>query len=217
MKIAVFYHCVSELPEMVSDGLSDAILCEQMASLMASGLANEANEIHIGVSGRGCLRVATLAPSNAIIHEFGVRCDGERPTLCTLQRWAKEHADWAVCYHHMKGVSHPGDACGHWRRCMEWAVIWTWRRSVEMLRQGYDTTGAHWLTPDRYQMVGMAQRFWGGNFWWAKASFINELPLLPPTNITTGRYYDGEAWIGTGSRNPKVKDFAPHWPLKGCG
>lgn len=212
MKKALFYHAKLSGSGIPSEDLSLAILLEQMAALQRSGLANEAEEIHFGVNRPDALLVATLAPNKTHVHTLGADVEGERPTMQIMQDWLKGHEGWAVCYFHMKGVSHPGDLYSPWRHCMERVIIDNWERCVHLLVEGYDTVGAHWLTPARYPVLA-GQRYWGGNFWWAAAKYLAALPPLPPQS---GKYYSGEAWIGTGPRSPLVFDFEPHWPMSGC-
>ena len=116
-----------------------------------------------------------------------------------------------MCFWHIKGVTHPGDLLNHaWRKCMEWHVINHWKRCVADLDAGYETVGAHWLTKDKYGPQ-VTTPFWGGAFFWAKASFLAELPALPAAPTCRQDWFLSENWIGMG-RAPKVKDYADHWP-----
>lgn len=212
MKIAVFYHAILSGPGIPEGDLPLNILTEQLAALHGSGLVDAASEIHIGATGRNSLLVAALAPPKAIVHHHPDSLDGERPTLEILRQWLPGHAGWLVCYHHIKGVSHAGDTCAKWRRCMEAVIIWNWQACVRDLDQGFQTAGAHWLTPERHNIPNKTP-YWGGNFWWARQDYLITLPPLPPASAT-GRYYDGEAWIGTGLTRPTARDYAPHWPMQ---
>ena len=213
MKKAVFFHCKFSGTGIPSEDQALNIYTEQVAALQGSGLADETDEIHFGVNGPDALLAGSLAPTRTHIHALGCDVEGERPTMSLMQQWLPEHPDWAVLYFHMKGVSQPNDAYARWRRCMERAVIWNWRRCVDLMIQGFDTVGAHWLTHAKYPILGKDQRYWGGTFWWAAAKYLLTLPPLPEQR---GKYYKGEEWIGTGIRAPLLYDFCPHFPMTGC-
>jgi hypothetical protein len=116
-----------------------------------------------------------------------------------------------VLYHHIKGVQYPNSPVhDRWRKCMEQACVWNWRECVRLLESGLDTVGAHWLTRTKYPMLGPGQRYWGGNFWWATSDYLLTLPPLPED--TWSNRYLAEDWIGKSPINPRIHDFAPHWP-----
>jgi hypothetical protein len=74
---------------------------------------------------------------------------------------------------------------------MEYFAIDHWRDCVKAL-QDHDACGVNWrTTPSPH---------FSGNFWWAKASYVANLPHA----IGTG-YVDPEMWIGINA--PKVKCF----------
>lgn len=201
--IAVFYHC------WLPDDQAIRILCEQMLALKDSGLAEAAFELHIVHDGGGMdgQIIKAVMPAKADLRI--IPGHGEAGTLNWLRDcWLPGKIGWDVCYHHIKGASHPGDRYGHWRHCMERAVIWNWRACVERLRHGCDTVGAHWYTP-------YDQRYWAGNFWWAKADYLKTLPPIPP-NTVNGKSYEAEVWIGKSKHAPRTHDFAPHLPQTGC-
>jgi hypothetical protein len=154
-----------------------------------------------------------LIPEKAeLIHHYP-ELKSELPTIAALRKWSCEHKDWMVFYHHAKGLTYsPTDALAtSWRVCMERCCIWNWMRCVQDLEHGCDSVGAHWCTPEEYPGLVKAP-FWGGNFWWAKASFLSTLPELPETASCRNDFYLAESWIGLGNRRPIVKDNAHHWP-----
>lgn len=203
MKLAVFYHCW--LPE---DG-AVGVLEEQAAALVDSGLESAA-ELHVGVNGDplGSCIVQELLP-RARIEVDPDNSRGEAFTIGLLQRWLPSHESWAVCYHHMKAATHPpGDAYSRWRRCLEREVILRWRRCVLDLESGFETVGAHWHR-------NLDQQYWAGNFWWATAKYLSQLPPIDPKTVN-GRSYEAEVWIGKCGRNPRFVDYARHPLMSGC-
>lgn len=186
------------------------VVSEQILALQESGLADAATEIHFGFAGDE-LDAASLTAMHqpTHLHVLTEAHRGELPTIQELQRWLPSHHEWLVCYHHTKGVSHPtGAVMDGWRRCMEREVIWRWERCVLDLDRGYDTAGAHWMTC-------ADQRYWAGNFWWAKATHLLELPIIG-TRLVSGRSYESEVWIGRSKYYPKYRAYANHALMGGC-
>ncbi len=216
MKLAVFYHAKLSGPGVPSEDQAMAIYTEQLAALGASGLAEAASEIHFGLPAHDALLGSALAPEGTQVHPLAGDVPSEFPTLKVLYEWLPGHEDWLVCYHHIKGLSWPRDHCARWRRCMTNAVIGNWMECTKALENGYDLAGAHWVTPERYGwIVGNTQRYFGGSFWWARGSYLRELPPLPSPQLGM-KYYGGEVWIGQSKHRPKVRDLAPHWPMSLC-
>lgn len=209
MKIAVFWHgrMFGGNPPVSNE--AHEIMEEQMGLLIASGLYDASNLLVIGLNQNES--PVTVVPPGARIIFHGNNAQSELPTLGYLQDWLPGHEDWYVCYWHAKGARHGHDLLNMtWRRCMERAVISNWRKCIQDLDRGADTVGAHWLTRERFGPM-VNRFFWGGNFWWAKASFLKQLPALMRQPRDYNDFYEAELWIGTGPV-PKVVDYAPHWP-----
>ena len=212
--IAVWYHTYINGPTVDLDhGLS--IVQEQLAALYQSGLQEACNELYIGVSGgdANVAAVAMMSPAKAVIIEHSMDTCGELPTLCALQQWLPGHEGWAVCYFHTKSAQYKGDA-GYraWRLCQQAVVVWDWQRCVKDLEDGYDCSGAHWLTPQQYPHL-MATPYYAGTFWWARADYLSILPKLSPTGPSR---WEAEAFIGKANRKIKFRDHRPHWPGGNC-
>lgn len=214
MNLAVFYHCLFTGGSRPIDiEFACSLMAEQMASLKASGLESAAKEIHIGINGpESDAEIARLfAPAKARIHCHGAGSTTEIPTLNLLRAWAQSHKDWLVFNFHMKGVTHP-PLDGTWRRGMQQALISNWKMAAHDVQNGYDACGCHWLTPEKYPGI-VAKPFFGGNYWWSKASYVAQLPPLPEA-IWENRY-EAETWIGSGVRRPRVKEYISGWPTHG--
>ncbi len=214
-KIAVFYHTrlSGGSPHIDFDHASN-IMAEQMSELIASGLAESADKLLIGVNGGDGDFVAAscMAPPNAEMVQHDGRFRGELPTMYIMQSWCRQNPDAYVFYHHTKGAIHKGEPMYDlWRQRMQDCGVTNWRRAVKDLDDGYDSVGCHWLTPEQFGPSVKAP-FWGGNFWWAKAQFLNTLPQLRQTAENREQFYDAESWIGWGPRRPKVRDHYPGWP-----
>jgi hypothetical protein len=211
MKIAVWYHCVLTGPRIPSTDHAIAVLSSQMSALRDSGLAAAADRIDVCVNGNDsdALTVCAFIPEKSSLH---MNPDGqsELPTLHRLRNWLKP--GWAVLYHHIKGVQYPNHPVwDNWRKCMERACVWNWRTCVQYLEKGFDTVGAHWLRNKEYTLIPPGQKYWGGTFWWATSDYLLTLPELAADSHENR--YEAEVWIGKSSRQPKVHDFEPHWPM----
>lgn len=219
MKIAVWYHCRlfgGEPP--IDPDYSITLMAEQMKTLRTAGLEQAATEILICVNGDTQNRIVArqLAPAKSTFIDHGRDALGLLRTVNCLRSWCQCHPDWIVCFWHIKGVTHPWDTLNTlWRQCMEKWVIINWRKCVADVGSNFETVGAHWLTPEQYHGI-VKVPFWGGQFFWARASFLAELPALPDNPTRREEWFLSENWIGMG-RRPRVRDYAPHWPgLQTC-
>lgn len=222
--LAVFYHCrLGGGTPPIKEEHAIGIMQSQMEALERSGLLDKAKHVVVGSNGdiTNFVAASSMAPKQACVINHGTQARSELPTLHLIREWIEDHQDWYVLYHHTKGAGHwnHGPFFGHqWRKCMERCVVWGWRACVEDLDSGYDVVGAHWISRDKYgaRMGPTMTPYFGGNFWWAKASFLLRLPDIPSNAgpATLGHDDDrfiAEKWIGMGPR-PKVMDYAPHWP-----
>lgn len=210
--IAIFYHVFmggGDFP--VDQNNVIRIVTDQVAALNVSGLRKAAQHFHIGVNGSAtdAAMIQDIVGSPTVHNPTGT---AELPTMRQMQLFCKDHPGWSVFYHHTKGAIHNGNPpYESWRHCMERTCVWRWQECVRMIELGADSSGVHWLTPERYPHIG-STAYWGGNFWWATSDFINTLPTI---DITLSRY-EAEVWIGRGPRRPKVRDLSPHFPMTGC-
>lgn len=223
MKIAVFFHCTFYIEDRLQPAAA-SIVQGQMRAMCESGLTEAASEIHVGVNGgvESDEMARSLLPSKANLVFHGTTCRNECRTLLLLEAFAKEHAseEWAVCYHHAKGTTHPLDLIGNahstsWRQCMERHTIKNWQLCVKALEEGYDAAGAHYMTPPA---TPAGQHIFAGNFFWTTASFLRTLPSLyererikmSGIDASESRY-EAEVYLGNGPRPMKVKDFHENW------
>jgi hypothetical protein len=178
-----------------------------MNALKESGLFDAAQQRCFCVNGGDVDFLTACAlvppPGNVVCHHGG---ESELPTLKLLRE--NLEPGWAVFYHHMKGVSKPGDTDCQWRQRMEQACVWRWRECVKALEQGYDTAGTQWITPFPGKTFPPGQRYWAGNFWWATSDYLMTLaPLVEPQYVNRTEWenrYEAEVWIGKSQRPPKI-------------
>lgn len=214
MKTSIWYHTTLECPaHNIHLPNSIPLMLEQMETLKSTGLLDAADELVVCVNGDSVNQSAARAsaPKKARFIDNGKTAESLLPTTMHLREWSQTHKDWLVCFFHNKGVTHPGSLFNwQWRKCMEKWVLVNWRRCVRDIDSGLDTVGAHWLTREVYGPQ-VTFPFWGGMFFWCRASFLSELPVLKTVPTCRDDWFLSENWIGMG-RTPKLKDYAPHWP-----
>jgi hypothetical protein len=179
------------------------IAAEILGAIEASGLADAAARIHVGVSGSDSaaaeLRERHAANTSISWHHHGEAFDAyEFPTLELLAESSRRHPEASVLYCHTKGVSR--DAHNpffrHWRRYMVRSIILEYRKHVAALAT-HDASGDMWTKGTHFS----------GNFWWARASHINQLPDIRALRTAPRVIYDSlppednlrlqcEMWIG---------------------
>jgi hypothetical protein len=230
MKISLWYHAMfinGQVPKdlrfsqkPMEEEWSISLMLDQMDTIKKSGLLDAAQELVVCVNGDAINQTIAraAAPPKARFIDHGPNAQSLLLTVHALRQWAIEHKDWFVCFFHMKGVTHPQEPLDFaWRKCMEHWTLREWRRCVADLESGCDSVGTHWLTPEQYGPVTVPVPIWGGMFWWARASFLADLPQLPLAPRNADDWWLPERWIGLG-RRPIVRDYAPHWPsLNDCG
>jgi hypothetical protein len=225
MNIAVFYHCRlsggrnylnygDPNRSAINPDYARAQFRDQMDVFVKSGLNKVRTHFFIGVNGpaEDVAFVRANCPPETTVIEHGDSAESLAPTVCSIQEFITRGAGWKVCFWHAKGVSHAHDPLNiAWRRCMERCVIWNWSRCVTDIGGRFDSTGAHWLTPENHPGL-VHSPFWGGMFFWAKSEFLMTLPAIKKIPDNTQDWYGPEHWIGLGRRRPVVRDYAPHWP-----
>lgn len=222
-KIAVFYHCLfyhGNPPELRVPACE--IVAEQMSQLEESGLSIYADEITVGINGpveesRAAASMFLPAKSRMVFH--GPNSFAENLTIVEIEKWLPAHPDWLVLYFHAKGCSHPeGSSYAEtkskpWRRAMMHHLVTNWRQCVADLESGAEAVGCNWLTGMGWDH---SQNIFGGNFWWARASYLLTLPSIyareriKTSGIASAESrYEAEVWIGNGPRLPVVRVYHP--------
>lgn len=222
--IAIFYHCLvftdrrvmGAKPSLCPDAVD--IITSQMIELNAYELPETATDIFIGVAGgaESVDVVRPLAHQKAQLMPFGLDAKSETPTIVKLQEYARVNPGHFILYFHSKGASHVDleylKFVTRWRRCMMQNLVIQWRKCVADLESGYDSVGCHWMT--NMSPPSHKDSIWGGNFWWAKASFLNTLepitnrPLIKEHGINAPiARMESERFLGAGPRLPRVKDY----------
>lgn len=222
MKIAVYYHCLFVNRNAELYPASVFIVSEQMQALEKSGLLAACDQLVVGINGEPEISKTfanLVIPDKARIVYHGADSFAENLTLVEMEKFAKDHQDWLLCYHHAKSATHDpqsdyGKFATRWRRCMETTVIWNWRECVKALQNGYEAVGNHWLTGQGYDH---SQHYFAGNTYWVTAKFFATIPSIFTRErikisgiAALDSRYEAEVILGNGPRLPRVKDMATH-------
>lgn len=185
MKIKVFYHAY-----LIND--YEVMIQEQIDKLISVGLYEACSKLYIGLDG-------PLDKQHIIISKYvdfskieflNVEGVGELGTLDKLYTEAAE--DSYILYLHTKSITYSNlsntDAFisrDKLRVFLEYYCLELWKKNVNNLDEGYDTSGANYcLEPYPH---------YSGNFWWATSRHINKLSRL---DVNAERW-QAERWIGT--------------------
>lgn len=128
----------------------------------------------------------------------------EHVTLRAVHSYAMTSPRSVVLYAHSKGAHHPNPLNTVLRRSSTRRLVVEWEGCLKLLT-GNDAVGCHWLSPSQYPV---RSPYFAGNFWWATAHHLAQLPAIDEHTRFTA-----EGWIGT--RLPKVTDLRPGWPTWG--
>lgn len=191
MKLHHFYH-------VYQSGNWETPVAEHAKALVDSGLADELDNIKLGIVGIDALGPCTVFLDHGIdpLVVANSPYQWEQLTMKAMRRWAVSN-DGAVLYAHTKGSYNVSEFNDMWRRSMTYYNVIKWREAVSHLSMA-DTVGCHWCQ----------DHFWGGTYWWATVKYIKSLPELDMTNR-----WKAEEWIG--ERNPRIYDMNPGWPSEG--
>jgi SAM-dependent methyltransferase len=111
----------------------------------------------------------------------------ETPTLALLDKWCEENPEGAVLYIHSKGVTNPGcDNRQAWRRLMMHYVVSDIHANLERLKV-VDVVGVNWEHTTCFP-------HFSGNFWVARADWINSLTNVVDYKAAGGPSIFGQAW-----------------------
>lgn len=175
-----FYHIYA------SSNMWTFIYLEHLEALRESGLLDALDgNFYVGIIGTD----EEYADAVSFLKEHGNptivahETEGwEQTTLDALSRYSKSVEEAFVLYAHTKGGFHHFLGNNNWRKSMTHFVVNKWKVAVEALNSGCHMAGPFWMSNGH-------EVFFGGNFWWAKAS---ALKLLKPC-LRRNRYY-AETW-----------------------
>lgn len=114
----------------------------------------------------------------------------EFDTLNLLKQYCLSNPNEKVCYIHTKGITTPNNDCiNDWRKYMSYFVINKYNNCLNLLDQ-YDTCGV--------DLVDTPVKHYSGNFWWARADYINKLQNVRDIPTVISERHKCEFWICSG-------------------
>lgn len=174
------------------------IVQEQIAYLVSSGLYSRAGRIYVGLVGPpeeapAAYDLFKQYPKFNVAVTRAEICAFEYPTLEALYRFCQANRESYVFYLHTKAVH---DSRGnYWRQYMMDFNVGKWADCVAQLNAGFDMCGVKWQNADRH-----SPQHYSGNFWWARAAYINTLPRID--YLDKANRYVAEFWPAMG--HPKA-------------
>lgn len=181
-----FYH-------VFADGDWKRPLGLHLAGLKHSGLAGQLDGFFYGVVGSEDRRedVKEFLPGEVVAE---AESGWEQVTLEALHDFVQIE-DGKIFYAHTKGAWNNTDLSKAWRESMTADTVVRWKECVNAL-DSHDAAGPFWLQ-SREPEHRDHKFFFAGNFWWANAHYLRDLPEL---NYETR--FQAEGWIGL--NDPKV-------------
>ena len=109
----------------------------------------------------------------------------EIPTINKVREFAKENPGSYILYLHTKGVSYnfENDYVNDWINMMLYFLT---KHETSQLLHRYDTVGCNYLKTKE------VKPHWSGNFWWARAGYLKDLPPLDHIKIDK---WSSELWL----------------------
>jgi hypothetical protein len=184
VKVVHFYH-------VYADGLWEPIVDEHLRAWRRSGL--DGSPLMLGIVGAPKNRAAVIKHFRAAKVKFSVCAEVERGweqvTLDQLHRWAQALGDEEafILYAHTKCAAYPQDVGDNWRAEMAWYNVVEADKAIAMLESGCHCAGIHWM-----QGIEGQPHFYGGNYWWVRASAARLLSSCPNESR-----YSAELWVGS--------------------
>jgi hypothetical protein len=184
------------------------VVKDQLQGLVSSGLYKRADKIHYGVYAKSTTdydvfrHMVSEFDEDRKIEVFEYQNnDFEFTTLAYLQSYCCANTNAKVLYYHTKGTSRNFDfRIESWRKCMEYFTVERWRESLSLLKNS-DVCGP--LYEEQYRITFddssedlVLNNYFSGNFWWANADYVRNLPNITRLMAEGGNRTTCELWIG---------------------
>lgn len=230
MRIIGFYHIL-----MSNHFLQ--IVNEQVSLIVASGLYNNCENIHIGALGSAedleeVKKVIKPYKKFLISYHSPQIEEYEFPTLNLLKNMSDtEPNPFTAFYIHTKGASFSVDHAkgynggNYWRGSMNYYNITNWRSAASHIQDlGFETAGTKirgsWLAKDsvhwkKYHQTYLDRGEWrfeyplhySGNFFWCSSEYIKRLPSI--NSLDQSNRFNAEFWVC--SAQPKCESLNQDW------
>ena len=202
MKIIHYYHILCN----PNTNITHLLVLQHMNAICNYGLVSVLDEIRIGLVGLPEQRkiVKEMLQQSMVKDKIKIVIERQRADEhITLQHMhnASQEEECYYLYGHTKGAYHTHFSNLVWVRSMIFYNIVGWGKMLEKLEnKEIDCAGCFWLTKEKHpnilRDVPEGTPFFGGNYYWAKSSYIKTLPIVPKDNR-----YKAERWIGLNDPN----------------
>ncbi len=162
---------------------------EIIDSIFNSGLINNIEKIYIGILGENKI----ILPENDKILKIFENNDTnlyEFPILSLIKKFSINNPECNVLYLHTKGVTNNNKPIQDWRRYMLYFNVYKHIECINTLKK-YDACGV--------DLVNNPVTHYSGNFWWAKCSYIRDLPNFNEMKQILSERHKCEFWICSGN------------------
>jgi len=203
MKIIHYYHILCN----PNTNITHLLVLQHMNAICNYGLVSVLDEIRIGLVGLPEQRkiVKEMLQQSMVKDKIKIVIERQRADEhITLQHMhnASQEEECYYIYGHTKGAYHTHFSNLVWVRSMIFYNIVGWGKMLEKLENTkIDCAGCFWLTKEEYPEILKfdpdGTPFFGGNFYWAKSSYVKTLPIVPKQDR-----YKAERWIGL--NDPKI-------------
>jgi len=194
--LAHFYH-------VYADGVWEAPVEEHLHALTVSGLLENLDDVFVGIVGSRENRAAVKERFPAVVIAEA-DTGWEQLTLLKLHDYAMKH-EGKIFYAHTKAAHQDDEYRAKWRRAMTYDTVTRWRECVDAL-DVVGVAGPYWMS-SRDSEHKDHQKFFGGNFWWARTNYLR---ALPPVGLE--HRWQAEGWIGLAGPSVKImREGIPSW------
>lgn len=133
----------------------------------------------------------------------------EQRTLNLIHDDIQAGLEGPVLYAHSKGAGFPQPYSNAWRHCMT-RIVRDAKVCLDLLAEGADAIGSHWLTAEEWPGRGIDPPFYGGNFWWTTSEHLRQLD-----RPSEGDRFGAERWLtSVMPKNPV--NLVSGWPGGDC-
>jgi len=148
---------------------------------------------------------------------FSAPATYEHEAMMWVQELAQDHPDDYVLYFHSKGAGNNSRKHQAWNHYMSYHMLHNLGASLEALRESnFDITGVLFTERKRDpNLDGQPSRFFAGNFWIAKNTYINTLPSYKQLLAEFPNRYLSERFIGLGNPTVCLIDQTKPYSYKG--
>lgn len=170
--IFIFFHMCNQGQEWKT------IILEQIELIISSKLYDNCVKIYYGCSCLDCdSQLHALLSSYSKMEKLPIQNMGsfENETISQIIAFSKSRESNAhILYMHSKGITGKSPNQNYWRDFMMAYMVRLWDVSVNILNNGYNTSG---VNSNKYS------QHYSGNFWWARSDYLRRLEPVATADL----------------------------------